>query len=352
MFLRTGLAAILILLLSSCSSLITGYLVNELLNNKAPIFTWRGTVVDSENRGIPDATVRVRGEVVDDPNPVDFSGLTDGTGHYQVGFKYNGKVSYRVSVLIDDVVVAERNVGSTSKGDQRDDFVVNAVSAQLEVSGVVNDANGDPLNDVLVLVGSASSIGQVTLFKAGADTAFDETSASGVFQLTGLANADVVAVAFHPDHGFAYATGEDIDSDGELALILTMGASGTHDVAVQVVDGLGAPVSNQVLDPTRQFRLRLSTPFDLGAEVDTVVDDNGLFPTLVGAPSDLHPVSKLLSVQSTGQGGFADDTLTAVGGSYQLDLLEIDSSSAATALVTTDNPLALGSDSTVVVRVN
>jgi hypothetical protein len=353
MFTRFGIAAALLVLLSSCTSLVTAYLVNELLNDKAPIFTWRGSVVDEDNRGIPDATVRVRAEVVDDPNPLDFTGKTDGTGHYSIDYKWSAKVSYRVSVLIDDVVVAERNVGSASKGDQRDDFEISGgASAQLEVSGVVRDADGDPINDALVLVGSVDGSGDITLFRQGTDTAFDETSESGIYNLSGLAGDDVVAVAFHPDHGFGYATGADDDSDGELALSFELGAAGNHTVRVQVVDGLSVPVANQVLDPARQFRLRLRTPYNLGAQVDDVVAENGLFPTMSGQPSDFHPTPKILSVQATGADGFAADSVDTVGGTYRLDLLEIDSSDPATALVMSDNPLPLAGDSTVVVRVN
>jgi hypothetical protein len=232
---------------------------------------------------------------------------------------------------------------------------VASAGAELEVSGVVRDAAGDPIDDALVLVGSASQPGgAVGLFQEGTATAFDQTTASGVFQLSGLASEHVVAVAFHPDHGFAYATGEDEDSDGDLALNIVMGGLGLHDVSVQVVDGLGAPVESQVLEPSRQFRLRLRTPYDLSAEVDDVVSDNGLFvPELVSEPSQSHPVAKLLSVQSTGVGGVANSVLTeVVGGTYALDLLEIGSSQPATALVTSANPLPLGGPATVVVRVN
>jgi hypothetical protein len=350
---RTLIAGALALLLSSCSSLVATYLINNYLNDKAPIFTWRGTVVDSENRGIPDATVRVRAEVADDDNVLDFTGLTDGTGHYQVQFKYSAKVSYRVSVLVDDVVVAERNVGSVSKGDQRDDFVVDSAGTQLQVSGVVTDADGDPVKDALVLVGSAASEGgAVSLFKDGSDPAFVKTSDSGVFQLEGSANQHVVAVAFDPEHGFAYATGQDEDDDGDLGLNLRMGAIGTHTVDVQVVDGSGDPIVSQVLEPSRQFRLRLRTPYDLSEEVDGVVADNALFPELDGLPSDLQPTQKLFTVQSTDINGMADGELSAVGGAYNLDVLKRDSLDPATAIVQSNNPLALAGDSTVVVRVN
>jgi hypothetical protein len=353
MMIRTLLAGVLALLLSSCSSLVVGYLVNNYLNDKAPIFTWRGTVVDTDNRGIPDATVRVRAEVAGDDNVLDFEGLTDGTGHYQIPFKYSAKVSYRVSVLIDDVVVAEKNVGSISKGDQRDDFVVDSAGAELEVSGVVRDASGDPIDDALILVGSAAAPGgAVNFFKDGADPAFAETSASGAFDLSGSANEHVVAVAFHPEHGFAYATGEDEDEDGDLELDLEMGAVGTHDVSVQVVDGSSDPIASQVLDPARQFRLRLRTPYDFSETVDDVVADNSLFPGLLGDPSDLHPVSKLFTVQSTGVNGIADGEFTVTGGTYLVELLERDSTDPATAIVLSDNPLPLAGESTVIVRVN
>jgi hypothetical protein len=351
MSLRTLFAAALALALSSCSSLVVGYLVNNYLNDKAPIFTWRGSVVDTDNRGIPDATVRVRAEVAGDDSVLDFTGLTDGTGHYQIPFKYSAKVSYRLSVLIDDVVVAERNVGASSKGDQRDDFVIDSAGTQLEVSGVVRDANGDPIDDALVLVGSAvTEGGAVALFQDSGDAAFVETSASGAYDLTGSANEHIVVVAFHPAHGFAYATGEADDDD--LALNLEMGAVGEHAVHVQVVDGNGDPLPSQVLDPARQFRLRLRTPYDLSEEVDEVVADNSLFPELSGEPSDLQPASKLFTVQSTGANGIADGELSVSGGTYDLELLERDSTDPATAIVLSDNPLPLAGESTVVVRVN
>lgn len=353
MFVRTLLAAALALAVSSCTSLVASYLINNYLNDKAPIFTWRGSVVDTENRGISGATVRVRAQVAGDDNVLDFTGLTDGTGHYQVQFKYSAKVSYFVSVLIDDVVVAEKNVGSVSKDDQRDDFVVDSAGSDLQVSGVVTDANGDPVKDALVLVGSAASEGgAVSFFKDGSDTAFVQTSDSGVFQISGAANQHVVAVAFDPQHGFAYATGEDENDNGDLGLNLQMGAVGTHSVQVQVVDGNGAPIVSQVLDPARQFRLRLRTPYDLSEEVDAVVAANALFPELAGVPSDLQPAAKLFTVQSTGVNGIADGDLSVAGGTYDLDLVERDSLDPATAVVLSDNPLALAGDSTVIVRVN
>jgi hypothetical protein len=353
MSIRTLLAGALALTLCSCTSLVTAYLVKNYLNDNAPIFTWRGSVVDTENRGIADATVRVRAEVAGADDVLDFKGTTDDTGHYQVQFKYSAKVSYRVSVLINDVVVAEHSVGSVSKGDQRDDFTVDSAGTQLEVSGVVTDANGDPVKDALVLVGSAATEGgTVSLFQDGTDTAFVQTSASGAYQLTGSANPHVVVVAFDPTHGFSYATGEDDDSDGDATVNLQMGAVGTHDVHVQVVDGSGDPIVSQVLDPARQFRLRLRTPYDLSDEVDQVVSANSLFPGLSGSPSDLQPTSKLFTVQSTGLAGMADGDLSVEGGTYQLELLKRDSLDPATAIIQSENPLALASDSTVVVRVN
>jgi len=204
-------------------------------------------------------------------------------------------------------------------------------------------------------VGSAATDGgAVTFFKTTtpAATAYVQTSAGGIYQLDGVANAHVVAVAFHPDHGFAYATGVDEDGDGDLALNLAMGHTGTFNVQAQVVDGVGTPVASQVLDPTRQFRLRLRTPYDLSAEVNSVVSAHALFPTFSGTPSDLQPQTKLLTVQSTGVGGIADGTLSVAGGAYVLDLLKIDTNDPATALVTSTNPLPLAGNATVVVRVN
>src|SRR5207253_2648912 len=151
--------------LGSCSQLITAYLVKNLINDSSPKFTWRGTVTDSENRGLSGLTVRVRAEVANDPDPLDFTGLTNDNGQYQIVFKFNDKVSYRLSVLSGTDVLAERLVGNVGASDQRDDFEIQGTAA-LTVSGIVTDAAGTPLKDVLVIGGSATTEGgAVTPFK-------------------------------------------------------------------------------------------------------------------------------------------------------------------------------------------
>jgi hypothetical protein len=350
MFLRKGLiAALCLTLLSSCSSLITAYLVNELLNDKSPKFTWRGTVTDSENRGIANLDVRVRAEVAGDDDVLDFTGKTNDNGQYQVVFKYSEKIDYRVTVLSGETVLAERLVGKVGAADQRDDFTITG-NSNLEVSGVVRDASGDPIEGALVIAASSSSAtGTPVAFTNDGAIVYDETSAAGVFTINGAAQQFITAVAYHPEHGFAYATGE--EDGNELALNFEMGAVGSHTVRVQVVNGLGIPLGNQVLDPARQFRLRLSTPADLSEDVDAVVADAGLFDDSI-VPSDLHPAPRTITVQSTGADGIADSSTEAIGGTYRLEVLEVDSNEPATAVINSDNPLPLADDTTVVVRVN
>jgi hypothetical protein len=201
---------------------------------------------------------------------------------------------------------------------------------------------------------SASSLDDtpVALLDTDGNVNYVVTNDSGVFDLQGNVGKYGIVCAFHPDHGFAYAYAEDTDANGSIPLNIDMGAPGTYNVSVKVVDGTLTPLANQVLSADRRFRLRLYQPFNLGSVVDQVVADNGLFPGLVGDPSELHQATVTISVLSTGDDGIAELNEDAVGGNYNLELLKVDSDEAATALVLTDTPLVLYKDTTVVVRVN
>ncbi|MCH7472268.1 carboxypeptidase regulatory-like domain-containing protein [bacterium] len=343
----------LLLLASSCSTLIAAYLINELLNDSAPRRTWSGSVSDTSGQPVGGVTVKVLAEVEGDDNIAVYDDETNVDGKYSIRFSWARQVEFTVRVVHEGVVFSELYFGKIDLDNQVTDFVIQS-AISTELSGVVYDFNGDPVEGALVIGASASSLGATpkVLLNQSGDTQYEVTNESGVFQLEGSVARYGIACAYHPDHGFAYSSGEDDDSDGSIALNIDMGAAGSYRIRVQVLDGTGAPIPQQVLPPARQFRLRLHAPFNLGGAIDDLVSDVGLFPGLVGNPSDSHPATVTITVQATGTGGFAEDEPMVDGGNYELSLLNVEDDDPATALVTSSNPLVLFQNTTVVVRVN
>ena len=82
------------------------------------------------------------------------------------------------------------------------------------------------------------------------------------------------------------------------------------------------------------------------------MDGEGLFPELLGLPSSSHPARETLSVLATIANGFAEDFITLSGGNYHIELLEVSSSSPASAILQSANPLVLHESTVLPVRVN
>ena len=342
-----------IVLLCSCETLVTAYLISELLDDEAPAYRWTGTVRDSTNTPVAGVEVQVRAEYEGDSNVIKFDEDTDENGEYDIKWRYHSDVTYSIRVQSGGTILAEESYGAVEKGDRETDFVIQG-STTTELSGMVSDINGDPLEDVLVIGASALTMDatpSVVLDNDG-ETEYYVTTASGVYNIEGAVSRYGIVCCYHPDHGFAYAWGEDSDDDGAIPLNITMGEAGDYRVQVQVVDGTASPIAMQVLPASRQFRLRLTQPWNLGAVIDNIVAEQALFPGLVGEPSDGHPETVTIDVQATGLAGIAEGALDVPGGVYELELLNISNDDAATALVTSDDPLVLADDAVVVVRVN
>lgn len=338
---------------SSCGGLLTAYLVQQLLDDSAPKRTWSGKVTNPLGDPVEGLKVQVRAAASGDDNILTFDDATDADGIYAIKYRWNENISFTLRVYDGETVLVEKYIGKTSLTDQTNDFVVESALAT-SISGTVRDVNGAPIQGALVIGGTASEEQPEPLLFVDTEgkTAFDLSGESGVYEINGAVTQKAIICVYHPDHGFAYASAEDADSDGSVGLDIVMGDSGQYNVSVQIVDGLSAPVENQILSADRQFRLRLEVPYNFGSEVDAVVDDNALFGSLSGHPSDAHPSSATLIVQSTGANGIADGQLQLEGGAFDIRLLKLDSSDVATALVVSDDPVALGEDTTIVVRVN
>jgi hypothetical protein len=353
---RRSLLAVLgaaVLVLSSCQALVAAYLINQLLNDQAPKKTWSGTVRDTTDNPVGGVTVQVRGRVEGDTNVATFSDVTDAAGYYSIKFRWNSNVMYSIQVTHEGVVLANIDYGTIQQSDRVSDIVIQG-AVNVELSGVISGPDGLPLSGIVVVGASVAALEDTptVLLTESGKTAYDTTNDAGVYQLSGAIARYGIVCAYHPDHGFAYAYGEDTGGNGSIALYLTMGAAGTYAVRAQVVDGTGTPLTPQVLAPGRQFRLRLQTPFNLSAAMDVAVGEHGLFPGLIGEPSDTHPGAVTLTVQATGANGISTSSVDAAGSTYDLRLLNVSDDDPATAMVQSVNPLALFQDSVVVVRVN
>ncbi len=352
---RALMALVLVfsVLVYGCSALVAAYLINQLLDEKAPKRTWSGHVRDTAGQPVAGVEVSVRGTVETDTNIASFKDSTDTEGFYSIKFRWNKDVAYDVRVESGGVVLAEVEYGTIENSDRTSDLIIQgAVNVQLE--GIVQGPDGLPLKDVAVVGASATAMDgtPVALLADGSKIQYDVTSDAGVFSLSGSISKYGIVCAFHPDHGFAYAYGEDTDGNGSIAFTVVMGAKGEYDVKAQVIDTNNNPLTPQILQPSRQFRLRLQTPFNLSPTMDIAVAENGLFPGLVGDPSDMHPEMKMLTVQAVGANGFSSNMVQVAGGTYQVTLLNVADDNLATALIKSANPLALYQDTTVTVQVN
>lgn len=343
----------MLVLACSCETVVATLLVRELLDDSAPKRSWSGRVVDTKGEAVGGVLVQVRAEVSGDEDLLSFSDETDNSGEYEIGYRWHKDVNYTVRVVFEGQVLAEKFEGKIELKDQETDFVLQATLSS-EVSGVVMDAEGNPLDGVVVVAASAQSLGGIPspFLNDMGSPRYMVTGDAGIFQLEGAVAQYGIVCAFHPDHGFAYDYGIDNDADGSIAMSLRMGRSGNHEVKVQVRDGNDDPIILQVLDPDRRFRLRLYEPWNLSATIDEVVTQDDLFPGLVGDPSDQHPETVEITVQATDLEGFGENSEFIRGGNYFMQLLRIEDDSQATALIQSDNPLALAGDDVVIVRVN
>jgi hypothetical protein len=337
----------------SCSALVAAYLINQLLDEKAPKKTWSGHVYDHLGDPVAGVTVEVHGSVSGDSNIAKYSDGTDVQGFYSITYRWNDKVEYSIHVLSGTTELASIDYGKVEKTDRVTDINITG-SVNMELSGIIRDGAGQPLSGVLVVGASAAERGEspAEFKKSNGKVDYDITNAAGIFALTGSISKYGIICAYHPDHGFAYRDGEDLTDSGSIDLSLAMGNTGTYNVRAQVVDATSNPVASQVLSGARQFRLRLQTPWNMAATIDKAVAENGLFPGLSGEPGDDHPSVQTLIVQATGANGFSTSSIDVPGSSYEVELLNINDNTAATALVLSDNPLALYQASTVLVRVN
>jgi hypothetical protein len=342
-----------VLLLSGCSSAILGYLVYDYLNDSAPNLWWRGTVTDSTSVPVAGMLVKVRAEILGKNDVMDFSDTTDEEGNFDIKFRWSSEVSYTLRVYDGDEVVKETVVGKVNKAEQKTDITLDGVY-NAEISGVVRDAAGNTLQNVVIIAALADTLTAAPTLMRDRDAAlvFDETNEGGIYDIKGRLLNYAIVCAYHPDYGFAYAYAEDTDHDGSIGLNIVMGGAGDYDVDVKVVNGLGLPIVSQVLSTEQQFRLRMSQRWDFRDEMDAVVVDNGLFPGRNVTPSDQHPEPVIFAVQATDVNGMVQGVDNIPGATYELNLLRIGDDQPATALVTSESPLALAEDSIVVVRIN
>ena len=349
-----ALAFALSILAYSCSAIVAAYLVNQLLNDKAPKKTWSGHVKDSTGDPVAGVKVEVRGTVAGDSNVATFADETDATGYFAIAFRWNQNVEYSIRVTQGGVVLKEVDYGTIDKSDRVSELTING-AVNVELSGIVKGPDGLPLKGVVVVGASADGLDMTPVpFQSGGKIQYKITNDAGIYSLTGAVSKYGVVCAYHPDRGFAYSYKDDSDKNGSIPIDdIVMGAVGEYTVKAQVVDNNGTPLTPQVLSPARQFRLRLQTPFNLSSAVNVVVAENGLFPGLAGDPGDTHPDAVTLTVQAVGASGFSTSTIQVPGSSYQIYLLNVNNDDPATALVFgTANPLPLYQNSTVVVKVN
>lgn len=349
-----ALALAVSILAYGCSAIVAAYLVNQLLNDKAPKKTWSGHVRDSNGDPVAGVKVEVRGTVAGDSNVATFSDETDAEGYFAIAFRWNQNVEYAIRVTQGGVELVSVDYGTIDKSDRVSELTIHG-AVNVELSGIVKGPDGQPLQGVLVVGASADGLTSTPVaFVSGSKTQYKITNDAGIYTLTGAVSKYGIVCAYHPDHGFAYSYKEDADHNGSIPMDdIVMGAVGEYTVKAQVVDNAGTPLPPQVLSPARQFRLRLNTPFNLSDAVNVVVAENGLFPGLVGDPGDSHPQEKTLTVQAVGASGFSTNSMQVAGSTYQIYLLSVTSDDPATALVFgTANPLPLYQNSTVVVQVN
>ena len=356
MFYRGAVVAFLMTLAiaaTGCSSIVGALLVYELLDDKAPRRDWTGYVKDKDGNAVEGIEVIVKGEVTGDTDVATFSDFTDDEGYYDISYRWNKEIKYTITVEQEGVEIAERYEGRIELENQRTDFTIESF-VKGDLVGRIIDFNGDPVNGVLVIGGTVEAVNDPVeiMLNSNEDPTFDLTNINGEYHLGGNLDRYGIVCAFHPTYGWAYAYDDSKQNDGSIELNITLGDTGDYTVQVQVVDNLGQPIADQVLSADRRFRLVLDQPFDMSEAIDLVVQDEDLFGSLSGPPSASHPEREELSIVSTGPNGIANIFEIVPGGTYEITLLEIDTSSPATALVDGDNPLVLFEDATVVIRVN
>jgi hypothetical protein len=337
-----------------CTTLVAAYLVDQLLNNKAPTYLWTGTVTDQSGRKLSGLTVKVEATASGDTKILTYDGTTDDSGEYSIKFRWSNQIDYTLRISdADGNVLYTHDFGTVDGANKTTDVTVTG-SVGVELSGVVTDAAGNPVPGAVVIAATADSLTATpsVLVDSASDPVWTQTNDAGIFSITGTLNTYGIVCAFEPDHGFAYNYGTDADHNGQIAVNMKMGGAGRYQVNAQVVDANGDPIVNRVLDPGQKFRVRGSVKFDLSETMDSVVHNNSLFPALLTKPSVQQPPDFNFTVEATGVDGIAAGLQNVEGGAYAIDLLNVDADTPATALVTSGNPLVLADDATIVVRVN
>jgi hypothetical protein len=358
MFSRKAAAVLTLTLIlgatAGCSTLITAYLVDQLLDKKAPTHVWSGVVTDASGDGQEGLTVKVAATATGDTKVLSYDDVTDSEGHYAIKFRWSDQVNYNLRVLDDGGnVLYTHDFGHVENADRATDIQISG-SVGVQISGVVTDAGGVPVPGAVVLVATTDNLANApTVLKDASDKSlWVQTNDAGTYTLEGTIGAFAVVCVYDMTRGFAYNFGADVDHNGQIAINVQLGGGGRYAVDAQVVDATATPIADRVLEPAQQFRIKASERFDLSAAMDTVVEDNDLFPTLQTHPSVQQPPDFTFVVAATGANGIATGLQNVAGGNYTLTLLNVSTDTPATALVTSSNPLVLATNAVIVVRVN
>ena len=127
----------LVWLCCSCETLVTAYLINELLNDKAPSYRWTGHVQDATGSDVAGVNVVVLAEYEGDSDVITFDDPTDENGDFDVKWRWHSDVTYKIRVMSESTILAEERYGSVEKGDRETNFVIQG-STSTELSGLVD----------------------------------------------------------------------------------------------------------------------------------------------------------------------------------------------------------------------
>lgn len=295
---------------------------------------WTGRVRTSGGQLLADCLVTVTAQRPAPLEDVSRSDLSDDSGMYRLSMPWFEVATYSIEINYESMVVYHEDVGPVANEDQSRDVVVSE-TLSVAVSGIAKDPAGNPVEQVLVSVARAGTIGgnpDALITDEGGSVRYQITNPSGIFLFDAVFGRPLLVVGFNPELGFGYLYLENPTQESGGDLLMPSGS--TVSVEIRVLNAAGEPMADAVLPVAQRFVARLEPAYDLSSQLGALVADEGLFGGRSAQEiAALHPVAGTAEIQSTGADGIADQSCTLKSGLYTVILEDTSGNAYDGALV-------------------
>jgi len=346
--------------LSACGGggdLLMGYLLyDQFLRNGGNSGIWSGQVRDSLGKPLEGYVISITADRPEPDEDITRTGISSKDGSYRITVPWYENAFYTATVSFEGTTLLSKEIGLVANKDQDLDFEIPVGLSNVTVSGKVIDRDENELSQVFVSVAKPQSVGGepnsliTEVIDSKETIRFVVTNASGAFLFEKVYGKPLLIVGFNPEQGFGYLLVEEptsLSAGGDLV----MPGAKNSSIKAKVLDEAGNVIGSRVLSQAERFDLVLTPAFNLSEQVGAAVSNAGLFGGISAQEViAIHPTTKVLEVRSTAHDGVSDQSISVLGGLYNLTLKKPDGSDYD-GVVIGQNPRMIFGDSEVVVDV-